>query len=595
MDSDSTRNKAAVKLAWKHYLRQLRRDWRLSLGGFLLPGVGRILTTYVPPLIIAQVLNVFSGDASNFGLADFWPFILMLAGVWALGEIIMRIAFYLLDRANARGIKSLYNRAMDWLLEKDIAFFNDNFTGSLTKKATGYAGRYEPFVDTLSISVSSNFLAMIFVSIVLWTYSPLLVVVLLGLMSLTVACVIPLLKKRQKLVAKREASSNKAAGYVADIITNMPAVRTFAHEQKELAQHADNVDVYANDALKSWNYQNLRIETLISPLYIITNTLGLIMAILIAQQNALGIEVIFVTFSYYASLTRIMWEFNQIYRNLESSITEAAQYTELLLEPPVVNDPEKPLPLMATRGDIVFENVSFAYPDQPDQLVFDDLNLHIKPGEKIGLVGPSGGGKTSITKLLLRLSDIQKGSIKVDGYDIRDIRQSDLRKSIAYVPQEPMLFHRSIMENIRYGDEEADDRAVIEFAKLANVDEFVAKLPDGYDTVVGERGVKLSGGQRQRVAIARAMLKNAPIIMLDEATSALDSESEAFIQDALWKLIQRRTAIVIAHRLSTIQKMDRIIVVEDGRILEQGSHKELVNQSGAYASLWQHQSGGFME
>ena len=214
---------------------------------------------------------------------------------------------------------------------------------------------------------------------------------------------------------------------------------------------------------------------------------------------------------------------------------------------------------------------------------------------KVGLVGHSGSGKTTLTKLLLRFMDIDSGTIRIDGQDISKLRQSKLRSHIAYVPQEPILFHRTLAENIGYGQLGSSKRAIITASKLANSDGFISKLPDGYDTLVGERGVKLSGGQRQRVAIARAMLKNAPILLLDEATSALDSESEELIQDALWKLMDGRTTIVIAHRLSTIQKMDRILVMDDGKIIEEGTHKELVRQNGSYANLWQKQSGGFIE
>jgi ATP-binding cassette subfamily B protein len=244
---------------------------------------------------------------------------------------------------------------------------------------------------------------------------------------------------------------------------------------------------------------------------------------------------------------------------------------------------------------VTFKDVTFTH-DGADDALFQDFNLSIAPGEKVGLVGHSGSGKTTFTRLLLRFSDIQGGEILVDGQNIAGVTQDDLRSRIAYVPQEPMLFHRTISENIGYGIAKPDMKKVETAAKLAHADEFIQLLPKGYDTLVGERGVKLSGGQRQRIAIARAMLKDAPILLLDEATSALDSESEVLIQDALWKLMEGRTAIVIAHRLSTIQKMDRILVLEDGKVIEQGSHKQLLKKkNGVYAKLWAHQSGGFID
>jgi ATP-binding cassette subfamily B protein len=258
-------------------------------------------------------------------------------------------------------------------------------------------------------------------------------------------------------------------------------------------------------------------------------------------------------------------------------------------------DPENPVPARMSQGSITFKDVVFQH-DGSDDALFRGLNIRIKPGEKVGLVGHSGSGKTTFTRLLLRFSDIQSGTIAIDGQDITAVTQDDLRRHIAYVPQEPLLFHRSIAENIAYGAPGSSQEAIEAVAKMANAHDFIITLPLGYDTLVGERGVKLSGGQRQRVAIARAMLKNAPILALDEATSALDSESEVLIQQALWKLMEGRTAIVIAHRLSTIQKMDRIIVLDNGAITEQGSHRELIaRKNGTYARLWAHQSGGFID
>lgn len=267
-----------------------------------------------------------------------------------------------------------------------------------------------------------------------------------------------------------------------------------------------------------------------------------------------------------------------------------------MLEPKNVSDPEVPAEIPSSkRLTLALHNVGFRYPGtNGKRAAIDHFDLEVRPGEKVGVVGYSGSGKTTLTKLLLRFMDVTDGGIFLNNTNVRDLRQADLRRHISYVPQEPLLFHRSIRENIAYAAPDASDKDILAAAKAAYISEFVDDLPEGYDTIVGERGIKLSGGQRQRVAIARALLKNAPILVLDEATSALDSESEQYIQKALWKLMKNRTAIVVAHRLSTIQKMDRIVVMDKGKVVDIGTHTELLKREGIYAKLWAHQSGGYL-
>jgi ATP-binding cassette subfamily B protein len=259
-----------------------------------------------------------------------------------------------------------------------------------------------------------------------------------------------------------------------------------------------------------------------------------------------------------------------------------------------LKDPIKPEVSKINDGLIEFSDVTFCH-EKDEPAIFKDFTLTIQPGERIGLVGASGSGKTTLTRLLLRFSDIEKGQILIDGQNIASITQDDLHKSIAYVSQDPALFHRTLRENITYGKIDATTEEINKATTQANANEFIDKLHNGLETLVGERGVKLSGGQRQRIAIARAILKDAPILVLDEATSALDSVTEQLIQDALTKLMKGRTSIVIAHRLSTIAKLDRIVVLDNGQIVEQGTHQKLIAQNGTYAKLWAHQSGGFIE
>ncbi|MBB4905355.1 ABC transporter ATP-binding protein [Actinophytocola algeriensis] len=586
-----SKRKTAVLLALRHYRRELGRNKRLSVPALLLPALGNTCILYVAPLVVADLAGkIASGVPVSVGTV--LPSVFAFAGALLLTEVFWRVGIHCLNRTDGRGIENLYVLGMNELLAKDAAFFHDNFAGSLTKRVLSFATRFEEFVDTMAFSVVATLVPLGFASFVLWRYDPVLVFVLVLLIVLTGCVIAPLVRRRQALVDKREAAIARVAGHVADSLTNMATVRAFAAEDREAAEHRSRVAEQRRLAIRSWDYANLRIDTVVAPLSVLTNVAGLVLAISLGGGR-LGVEALVVTFAYFTSATRIMFEFNQIYRRLESSLTEAAQFTELLLEPPTVLDPPSPEPLRTGPADIRFSDVRFAHAGAP--VLFDGLDLEVPSGAKVGLVGRSGGGKSTLTQLLLRMMDIQGGTIRIGGQDISRLRQADLRSLIAYVPQEPAMFHRTLHENIAFARPSATEQEILSAARAAHVTEFAETLPSGFETLVGERGVKLSGGQRQRVALARAILRDAPILLLDEATSALDSESEVLIQQALWQIMEDRTALVVAHRLSTVARMDQLIVMDRGRILEQGSHEELLRAEGVYARLWQHQSGGFLD
>ncbi|MFD8005458.1 ABC transporter ATP-binding protein [Streptomyces mirabilis] len=584
-------SKGSVLLALRYYGRELARLRRLTAPAMLLPALGNIGINYIAPLIVAKLVGRIAGDA-GISIGSTLPYVLGFAGVLLLAEMLWRIGLHCLNRLDALGIEQLYVIGMDELFAKDAAFFHDNFAGSLTKRVLSFASRFEEFVDTMTFQVVGSFVPLVFGAVVLWRYEPLLVVGLLAMIALTALCVLPLIRRRQALVDQREEAIARVSGHVADSLMNMDTVRAFAAEEREAAEHRSRVAASRRLMLRSWDYGNLRIDTLVAPMSVLTNALGLLLAVALGGGSH-GVEAVVVAFTYYSNATRIMFEFNQIYRRLESSMTEAAQFTELLLKPPTVLDPKTPEALLSRAADVRFEQVTFAHAGA--QPLFEGLDLAVPSGAKIGLVGRSGGGKTTLARLLLRMTDIDSGRILIGGQDISRLRQADLRGLMAYVPQDPAMFHRTLRDNIAFARPDATEAEIRRAAEAAHVTEFADALPDGFGTMVGERGVKLSGGQRQRVALARAILRDAPILLLDEATSALDSESEILVQEALWRLMEGRTALVVAHRLSTVATMDRLVVLDRGRIIEQGTHQELLASEGAYAKLWQHQSGGFLD
>lgn len=579
--------KDILRLFWQTAMKYPVRTL-FSLSG---AAVTNVIGSFAGPYIISIILEKL--QSGTVTLESVSGLIVVYTITQIYGQVLgWRLNLYFTWTMETYGQRDLYQRIFSALTNQSLAFHSDRFGGALVSQTTKLIGSFERFWDTLIFqlvpSVASILGATIILSFVFWQYA----VLLFGLSIVFVIAVFfgsRFLAVRNKEEAQASTATN---AYVADAVSNVMAIKSHGRENFELGELTERAVTWRSKSLANMR-GFLGVSTIYSTIIATLNTVALVGAIWASQHNTISIGVVYLAVTYTFTVSRQLWEMNSIMRNYNRIMGDAHDMTEILLLTPSVTD-KSDSPLVVKNGEIVFKEMGFAHTDSNEQL-FKDFSLTIKSGERIGLVGHSGSGKTTLTRLLLRFSDIESGAILIDGQDIGKVTQKSLRESIAYVPQEPMLFHRSLRENIAYGKPDATMEEIRDAAEKANAMEFIEKLPDGFETTVGERGVKLSGGQRQRIAIARAILKDAPILVLDEATSALDSDSEKLIQDALSKLMKGRTSIVVAHRLSTIAKLDRIIVLEDGQIAEQGSHAKLLEQKGTYAKLWAHQSGGFIE
>lgn len=551
-----------------------------------------ILTTVIAPLFVATLLvHISNGTATlqnSTGLLAGYVVILILGDVVTV-RVSMIMSFIGVTRMQA----TVQRRVLSSLMEKDITYHANRMSGGIVSDANKLNGSIERFWDTIAYNAVPIFTTIISVCIALsfiyWQYA-------LTLFVLSVIIGLLINRAQNKIAPYSRASSEKGSvsvAYFADTIGNISTVKTFAGEAHE--------DTVFAGRIKEWEQATRREMRRVvtttagfASMMTVMNIAAFIAAIVATEYHLGSVAVTYLVIVYTLNVVSQLWAITGLTRSYIRIIGDATPMIEMLDTSPILKDPASPEKVRIHDGAILFHDVVFAHLENP-QLLFDKFMLDIKPGTRVGLVGHSGSGKTSLTKLLLRLNDVASGRITIDGQDITAITQDDLHRHIAYVPQEPALFHRSLRDNIAYGHPSASEAEIREAARKAHALDFIDDLPQGMDTLVGERGVKLSGGQRQRIAIARAILKDAPILVLDEATSALDSESEKLIQQSLESLMKGRTSIVIAHRLSTIAKLDRIVVLENGKIIEDGTHAELLKKKGTYAKLWSHQSGGFIE
>lgn len=569
--------------------------WRVL--GIFLGDTFQAAFTLMIPFAIRDVVDAMQGHEAASGVTlwqsiedpfTYFVIVTLLAAFFSRFSG-MLLAFYApLIRVKPR------LRLVDYLQSHSVNYFQSRHSGALGNKindacngmANGlwvFVFDIWPMVTKLFFSVFLLFLAskVLGLSLLAW-----------AVIYFAVMCLVALGQSKRMEILSNERS--RITGQVVDIATNIQTVKSYAQEEHERARL---LEVMRDEKKAHYSFQILReaggwFHSIMSTLIMLA-----LVALMLGEyeKGTMSLGDMTFVFSIILIVTEQARGLSWGMMNFLEFIGQMRDGIKTIMKPQTLLDRPEAKPFNVQKPSITFDHVDFAYNEAKDKVVFSDLNLDIPAYQKVGLIGPSGAGKSSLVSLMMRFHDLNAGQILLDGKDITQITQDSLRRNIAVIPQDTSLFHRSLMENIRYGDLQASDEQVVEAAKKAFADEFIQDMPDGYQTMVGERGVRLSGGQRQRIAIARALLKNAPVLILDEATSALDSESEKSIQDSLQTLMDGKTVIAIAHRLSTIKNMDRLIVMDQGRIVEDGTHDELLKQGGVYAHLWSMQSGGFIK
>ena len=583
--------KTDYKRVFQFALTTYRQFPWLAIGS-LLTRLCATISVLVPPIFYKEIIDILS---SSTGITNE----LSLNAIGVLMIILwIKIASFIVYRLYDFWAIALEMNIQEWInnffLQKlqyhSYKFFSENMSWSLISKFRKGVSAFEklsdifswqilPFITNVTIILIIIGVQNIWISI--WIFIVILIFTRLQYV---------LYKYIHPYQEKANALDSEQGGLLSDLIINNYTIKLFASEKKEERKYA-KLNYDTAHARKIQYHKSIWIWGSSAAIWIILEIGIMYLAIRMWWNGTISLGMIVLLQTYILRLIDFLWGIGQTLRHTFIAISEASEILQIIDTPHEIQD-KSSKKLKLQHGAISFNNVNFSYGENQ---IFHDLNFHIKPGERVALVGESGSGKTTITKLLFRLYDIQKGEILIDDQNIAEVTQESLRSSMSMIPQDPILFHRSIRENIAYGKPNASDEEIIAAAKMARCHEFISHLKDGYETLVGERGVKLSWGERQRVAIARAILENKQIIVMDEATSALDSESEFLIQEAIEELMQNKTLLIIAHRLSTIMKMDKIIVMDQGKIAEKGSHKELLaKDNGIYKKLRNIQSGGFI-
>ncbi|MBT4856787.1 ABC transporter ATP-binding protein [Candidatus Uhrbacteria bacterium] len=578
------------KVYWQH-IKPYLGSMAIIIGSI----IGATVMHLSVPWFYKLFFDVLFGDTEPFGGTVKSTLLLIVVLIFLVGtcvNIFWRISGFVTAHVQTSVTRDLERSSYSYLLDHSYKFFTDSFAGGLLRKVRRLSRSFETVMDKLQWSFLPLIVSIIGIVIILWTRSPLLsIFTIIWIVLFTVLNVL-FSKWKLKYDEERSEVDSEVTSVLADGITNSTNIKLFGGHGFEMGLFGDVSRKYQKLKQFTWNLNEIN-NAIQGVLLAILELVIMYYAIDLWLQGVLTAGDFALLQGYTVMIIRKMWDIGRYIRDTYEAYAEAKEMVEILNTPHAIRNTKSAKSLEVTGGEIKFENVEFSY--AKTRKVIDKMSLKIKHNERVAFVGPSGAGKSTIVKLLFRLFDIQRGKILIDGQRLTKVTHESLRENISLVPQEPILFHRSLMENIQYGRRDASKEEVIAAAKKARCHDFIMDLSSGYDTLVGERGVKLSGGERQRVAIARAILKDAPILVLDEATSSLDSESEVLIQEALEELMKGRTTIVIAHRLSTILKMDRIIVMEQGNVVDTGTHKQLSRKKGIYKTLWDIQVGGFIQ
>jgi len=545
------------------------------------------LRPYILKMIVDKIPNITSKNVVEelSGLIGFYVLLSLIV------VVIFRFSDFIWLKFNPPLKRHVGDLLMKKMMEHSLTAFQSQFSGNLANKIKDVMSGIPDALKLIIYNFLNLFFTLSVAAFVIWTISYKFSLLFIGWLIIFVIGSGLFLSRAKKLSNDAAEVRSVVVGQMVDVLSNIISVHLFSAKNIESRKLKTHLDKYvATDQKRDWWF--LGMFTFQGLSFAFYQAIGFVFLVSGFKDGSVTAGDFVLLLSINITIIDILWTLGSDVLTFSEIAGNITQGLRIALSPKDIKDKPNAKALKVNKGRIVFDQVNFHYRNTED--LFQNNSITIESGQKVGLVGYSGSGKTTFVNLILRLYDVTDGRILIDEQDIRDVTQDSLHSKIAMIPQDPSLFHRSLIENIQYGVIDVSNKEVISASKQAFAHDFITKLPEGYNTLVGERGVKLSGGQRQRIAIARAILKNAPILILDEATSQLDSITENQIQESLWKLMQSKTTIVIAHRLSTLLDMDRILVFDKGKIVEDGTHKELLRKNGLYRILWDAQVGGFL-